>query len=264
MRRTSRRRLLATSAWMTLGGWAAGERQAAMAQPPLVTVRTGIFGDLLEASYAGPQGIVRAIITKEATGATVQATIEILQGDASLVTVTAHTPMQTVPLTLGSASFALRAGAARYRLRWDAGAIAVNAREFPSDGSALVEVRSGAQVWRGLFDLRTWSMRSPWEAPDADAAVPPAVVDLADPFAAVFQSLVVHDQGLSGGAFAPTPGVRPVLQAGTANVACSAACWGAAGGAVAAARVGAPGIICILAEGACSTAASVCHAMCRS
>ncbi|HYM69079.1 MAG TPA: hypothetical protein VEZ44_05735 [bacterium] len=265
MERTTRRRFLAS--WTTLAASAvAGWHDApeAAAQAPLVNIRTGMFGELMEAWYAGPQGIVRARVTRDTAGVASRARVEVLRGDAFVLTVVASTPMRAVPQTLGAAMLAVRGGATTYRLRWDASSIGVTAQEFPSNGSALVEVQSGARVWHGGFDLETWSMRGPWEGPGLDSVLPPTVTDPAAPFAAVFESIIVRSEALSGGAFAPVPGQFPVVQAGTARASCSAACWGAAGGAAAAACPTAPGIACILATSACGIAASVCNGVCRA
>jgi len=218
----------------------------------------------VEAWYAGPQGIVRARVSSDTAGVASRATVEVLHGDAFVLTVGASTPMRAAPQTLGAAMLVVRGGATTYRLRWDASSIGVTAQEFPSRGAALVEVLTGGRAWRGEFDLETWSMREPWEGPGLDSAFSPAVTDAAVAFAAVFESIIVRSEALSGGAFAPVQGQFPVVQAGTAQASCDAACWGAAGGAAAVACQTAPDIACILATSVCGIAASACHAVCRA
>jgi hypothetical protein len=265
MVRTTRRRFLASCTTLAASAvaWWCGAPQA-VAQVPLVNIRTGMFGELVEAWYAGPQGIVRARVTNDAAGVASRAAVEVLHGDAAVLTVVASTPMRTVPQTLGAAVLVVRGGTTTYRLRWDASSIGVTAEGFPSNGVALVEVQSGGRVWHGGFDLETWSMQEPWEGPGLDSVLPPSVTDAAAPFAAVFESIIVRSEALSGGAFAPVPGQFPIAQAGTAGASCDAACWGAAGGAAAAACQTPPDIACILATSACGIAASACHAVCRA
>lgn len=265
MERTTRRRFLAsctTLAASAVAGW--GCAPGAVAQAPLVNIRTGMFGELMEAWYAGPQGIVRALVTTDTAGVASRARVDVLQGDAHLLTVVASTPMRAAPQTLGAATLVVRGGATTYRVQWDASSIAVTAQEFPSSGSALVEVQSGGRVWHGGFDLETWSIRGPWDGPDLDSVLRPAATGPAAPFAAVFESIIVRSEALSGGAFSPVPGQFPIVQAGTAGASCDAACWGAAGGAAAVACPTAPDIACILATSACGIAASACHAVCRA
>ncbi len=246
-----------------LAGWAvAAGCGAVAAQEPLVEVRTGMFGELLEASYAGPLGIIRARVTRSAAGTAAHATIDILEGGTPLATVTASAPLPVVPRTLGAASLAIRAGSTNYRLRWDASTLGVGSGVLPTNGTAAVEVRGGSRIWRGLFDFEAWSMRGPWDAPDLDTFLPIAARRPAEPFAAVFQSLILGDESRSAGAFAPIAGQPPAVLAGTAGAACAAACWTAPGGAVAAACPEPSGIVCILATAACGTAASVSYATC--
>jgi len=265
MDRTTRKRFLASCATLAASAVAAWcDTPEAVAQAPLVNIRTGMFGELMEAWYAGPQGIVRARVTNDTAGVASRARVEVLHGDAFVLTVVASTPMRAAPQTLGAATLFVRGGTTTYRLRWDASAIGVTSQEFPSHGAALVEVQSGGQVWHGGFDLETWSMREPWEGPGVDSVLSPAATGAAEPFAAVFESIIVRSEALSGGAFAPVPGQFPVVQAGTARASCAAACWGAAGGAAAAACQTAPDIACILATSACGIAASACNAVCRA
>src|SRR5579875_323978 len=259
----TRRQLLTASIGAALAGWrGAAGCGTGEAEEPLVDVRTGMFGALLEASYAGPLGIIRARVTRSTAGAAAQAAIDILQGSTVLATVSASAPLQVVPRTLGAASLAIRAGPANYRLRWDASTLAVESGVLPTTGAAVVEVQADSRIWRGLFDFETWSLRDPWDAPDLETFLPVDVRRPAEPFAAVFRSVILGNESRSAGAFAPTAGQRPAVLAGTAGAPCATACWTAPGGAVAAACPEPSGIVCILATAACGTAASVAYATC--